>query len=72
MVVVRDLAILHDGASLAADVDVAVSFLYVVAFGLDVVTRSQLAAASYVRGRLLPSQYLRHARACEQKSHAPR
>ena len=68
LVVVRDLAILHDVASLAADVDVAVSFLYVVALGLDVVTRAQLAAASYVPGRLLPSQYLRHARACEQRA----
>ena len=68
LVVVRDLAILHDGASLAADVDVAVSFLYVVALGLDVVTRAQLVAASYVPGRLLPSQYLRHARACEQRA----
>ena len=68
LVVVRDLAILHDGASLAADVDVAVSFLYVVALGLDVVTRAQLVAASYVPGRLLPSQYLRHARACEQSA----
>ena len=68
LVVVEDLAILHDVASLAADVDVAVSFLYVVALGLDVVTRAQLAAASYVPGRLLPSQYLRHARACEQRA----
>ena len=68
LVVVRDLAILHGGASLAADADVAVSFLYVVALGLDVVTRAQLVAASYVPGRLLPSQYLRHARACEQRA----
>ena len=68
LVVVSDLAILHDVASLAADVDVAVSFLYVVALGLDVVTRAQLAAASYVRSRLLPSQYLRHARACEKRA----
>ena len=68
LVVVEDLAILHDVASLAADVDMAVSFLYIVAFGLDVVTRSQLAAASYVPSRLLPSQYLRHVRVCETKS----
>ena len=68
LVVVEDLAILHDVASLAADVDMAVSFLYIVAFGLDVVTRSQLAAASYVPGRLLPSQYLRHVRVCETKA----
>ena len=68
LVVVEDLAILHDVASLAADVDMAVSFLYIVAFGLDVVTRSQLAAASYVPSRLLPSQYLRHVRVCETKA----
>ena len=63
---VRDLAILHDVAFLAADEDAAVSFLYVVALGLGVVTSTQLAAASYVPGRLLPSQYLRHERACER------
>ena len=39
LVVVRDLAILHGVASLAADADAAVSFLYVVALGLNVVTR---------------------------------
>ena len=44
LVVVRDLSILHDVGALAADT--AVSFLYVVALGLDVVTATQLAAAS--------------------------
>ena len=68
LVVVEDLAILHDVAPFAAGVDMAVSFLYIVAFGLDVVTRSQLAAASYVPSRLLPSQYLRHVRVCETKA----
>ena len=52
--------------ALAADVDVAVSFLYVVTLGVDVVTETQLAAASYVPGRLSATQYLRHARACER------
>ena len=46
LVVVRDLPILHDVGALAADEDTAVSFLYVVALGLDVVTATQLAAAS--------------------------
>ena len=46
-----DLAILHDSRALAADVDLAVSFLYVVAFGIDVVKETQLAAASYFPGR---------------------
>ena len=44
LVVVRDLSILHDVGALAADT--AVSFLYVVALGLDVVTATQLPAAS--------------------------
>ena len=68
LVVVRDLSILHDVEALASDVDIAVSFLYVVALGVDVVTDTQLAAASYVPGRLSPSQYLRHAWACETRA----
>ena len=68
LVVVRDLPILHDAGALAADVDIAVSFLYVVALGVDVVTETQLAAVNYVPGRLSPSQYLRHARACETRA----
>ena len=67
LVVVRDLPILHDVGALAADEDTAVSFLYVVALGLDVVTATQLAAASYAPARLSPSQYLRHAVACRNK-----
>ena len=51
LVVVPNLAILHDSRALAADVDLAVSFLYVVAFGIDVVKETQLAAASYFPGR---------------------
>ena len=68
LVVVPDLPFLHDVGALAADVDVAVSFLYVVTLGVDVVTETQLAAASYVPGRLSATQYLRHARACETTS----
>ena len=68
LVVVPDLAILHDAGALAADVDVAVSYLYVVALGVDVVTETQLAAVGYVPGRLSSTQYLRHARACETTS----
>ena len=68
LVVVRDLSVLHDVAALAASVDTAVSFLYVVALGVDVVTEALLAAASYVPPRVSPTQYLRHARACENKA----
>ena len=52
--------------ALADDDELAVSFLCVVAVGIDVVTETQLAAASYVPGRLSATQYLRHARACER------
>lgn len=68
LVVVPDLPFLHDAGALAADVDVAVSFLYVVTLGVAVVTESQLAAVGYVPGRLSATQYLRHARACETTS----
>ena len=68
LVVVRDLSVLHDVAALASCVDTAVSFLYVVALGVDVVTEAQLAAARYVPPRLSPTQYLRHAPACEKSA----
>ena len=61
-------SILHDVGALAADEDTAVSFLYVVAFGIDVVTETQLVAANCVPGRLSPDQYLRHAKACEKSA----
>ena len=44
LVVVPDLKLLHDEDALAGDVDLAVSFLYVVALGLDVTTQANLAA----------------------------
>ena len=65
LVVVPDLPFLHDAEALAANVDVAVSFLYVVTLGVAVVTESQLAAVGCFPGRLSATQYLRHARACE-------
>ena len=68
LVVVPDLPFLHDVGALAANVDVAVSFLYVVTLGVAVVTESQLAAVGYFPGRLSATQYLRHARACETTS----
>ena len=44
LVVVPDLKLLHDEDALAGDVDLAVSFLYVVALGLDITTQANLAA----------------------------
>ena len=68
LVVVPDLPFLHDVGALAADVGVAVSFLYVVTLGIAVVTESQLKAADYWPGRLSPTQYLRHARVVDTTS----
>ena len=45
LVIVRNLSILHDVSALAADVDLAVSFFYVVAFGAAVVTATHFVAA---------------------------
>ncbi len=67
--VVRDLSALR-GASIAVGVDTAASFFYycVVALGVDAVAGAQLAVvASGAPCRRAPSQYLRHARACEEK-----
>ena len=44
LVVIPDLAILHDVDALAADVDLVVSFLYIVLLGLDVATKTQFGA----------------------------
>ena len=61
LIVVPDLAILHDVQALAADEDLAVSLLYIVLLGKDVTTIAQL---SVVQGRpsKLPLQdCMRHA-----------
>ena len=60
LVVVPDLAILHDMDALAADVDLFVSFLYIVFLGLDVVTKTQLAAAQGSPKRLEAKHCVRH------------
>ena len=62
LVVVPDLKLLHDEDALAKDVDLAVSFLYVVALGLDITTRANLAADSvqYTPKLLTPEHCVRH------------
>jgi hypothetical protein len=60
LVVVRDLAILHDVATLAADEGLAIRFLYVVLRGLDVTTQPQLKAARGDPRRLPPAHCLGH------------
>ena len=62
LVVVPDLTLLHDEDALAGDVDLAVSFLYVVALGLDITTRTNLAAApeKHAPRSLTPEHCVRH------------
>jgi hypothetical protein len=60
LVVVPDLALLHDVDALAANVDLVVSFLYVVSLGLDITTKTQLAAVQGVPRRLSPHHCVRH------------
>jgi len=62
LVVVPDLKLLHDEDALAGDVDLAVSFLYVVALGLDITTQANLAAdpVQHTPRRLTPEHCVRH------------
>ena len=62
IVVVPDLGFLHDENALEGDVDLAVSFLYVVALGLNITTQANLAAESvqHTLRRLTPEHCVRH------------
>ena len=69
LVVVPDLKFLHDEDALAGDVDLAVSFLYVVALGLDITTQANLAAdpVQHTPSRLTPEHCVRHIPAIMSK-----
>ena len=67
LVVVPDLSILHNVEALAADVGLAVSFVYIVSLGLDITTQQQLDAVRGVPGDLQPLACLRHEAAKAQK-----
>ena len=60
LVVVPDLAILHDVDALAANVDLAVSFLYIVSLGVDITTTAQLVAVQGYPRQFPPSHCVRH------------
>ena len=70
LVVVPDLTLLHDEDALAGDVDLAVSFLYVVALGVDITTRANLAAApeKHTPRSLTPEHCVRHIPAIKSDS----
>ena len=55
LVVVPDLSVLHDVDRLAADVDLAVSFLYIVSLGVDIATQTQLSVVQGVPQRIYVS-----------------
>ena len=67
LVVVPDLSILHDLDALAATVDLAVSLLYIVSFGVTTTTKTQLAAVQGVPRRLSPQHCVRHVPAQAKK-----
>ena len=61
VVVVSDLAVLHDEAKIAASDDLVQAFVYLVLRGIDVVTINQWRQASGQRGGLQRMQRLHHA-----------
>ena len=65
LVVVPDLSILHDVDMLASNVDLAISFLYIVSFGLTTTTKSLLDAVQGAPRRLSPQHCVRHVPAAE-------
>ena len=69
LVVVPDLTLLHDEEALAGDVDLAVSFLYVVGLGLDITTRANLAAepVQHTPRSLTPAHCVQHIPAIKSK-----
>ena len=67
LAVVSDLSMLHDLDVLAADEDLAVSFLYIVSLGLEITTKTLLAAAQGNPTRLSRLQCVRHIPALTQK-----
>ena len=56
LAIVPDPSMLHDVDALAADVDLVVSFLYMVSLGMDVATITQLAIVRGVPSRLSSDQ----------------
>ena len=67
LVVVSDLSILHDVDALAVAVDLVVSLLYIVSFGVITTTKTQLAAVQGSPKRLSPQHCVRHVPARIQK-----
>ena len=69
LVVVPDLAFLHNVDALSGSVDLAVSFFYIVSLGLDVVTTTHLVQAGGRPDRIPLEHRMRHepAHLCKQR-----
>jgi len=68
LAVVPDLSMLHDLDVLASDEDLAVSFLYIVSLGVEITTKTQLAAVQGNPARLSRLQCVRHIPALKQET----
>jgi hypothetical protein len=66
LVIVRDLELLHDVSSLAADEDLTLSFFYIVSFGVPVITAAQFEAAQCSPKRISPEHITHHSPALHQ------
>ena len=60
LAVVPDLAMLHDQDLLSSDIDLAVSFLYIVSLGVLTTTTAQLAAVQGIPRKLKPQGCVHH------------
>ena len=60
LAVVPDLAMLHDEDLLSSDIDLAVSFLYIVSLGVLTTTTAQLAAVHGIPRNLKPQCCVHH------------
>ena len=68
LAVVPDLAMLHDEDLLSSDVDLAVSFLYIVSLGVLTTTTAQLAAVGGIPRHLTPQRCVRHVSASMEEN----
>ena len=68
LAVVPDLAMLHDQDLLSSDIDLAVSFLYIVSLGVLTTTTAQLLAVHGIPRHLKPQCCVHHVPAARQKN----
>ena len=67
--VVPELSILHDVDAMAADVSLAVSFLYIASLGLDVATNTHMSVVQGHPGRIPVQHCARHVPQMKHRVH---